>query len=84
MERRTVTEADEGKRLVNASGERLGTVTEVQAGTAYVDVEPDLTDTIRSKLGWGAPEQEDYALQQDLVDVITDDEIRLKQTLQSR
>lgn len=81
MTRRVVTDDDEGKQVVNADGERLGTVTEVQAGTAYVDVGPELTDTVRSKLGWGAAEQEDYALQQDLVDVITDDEIRLKSTL---
>lgn len=81
MARTNITEEDEGKSVVNSTGEKIGMVTGVKAGTAYVDPDPGITDSIRSKLGWSDIDQDDFALQADRVDTITDDEIRLKGNL---
>ncbi len=78
MQRTSVTDDDEGKRVVNTNGEKIGMVTEVRDGKAYVDPDPGITDTIRSKLGWGDADGDDYLLETSRIDTITDDEIRLK------
>jgi hypothetical protein len=78
MERNHVTDDDEGKRVVDSGGRKVGMVTEVRSGTAYVNADPGLTDTIRSKLGWGDASKDDYALEENRIDSVTDDEIRLK------
>lgn len=78
MARTNITEEDEGKSVVNSTGEKIGMVTGVKSGTAYVDPDPGITDSIRSKLGWSDIDQDDFALQADRVETVTDDEIRLK------
>lgn len=81
MPRQHVTEDDEGKTVVNADGEEVGIVTGVRGGTAYVDPDPGLTDAIKSKLGWEEVDTEDYPLQEDRIEDVTDDEIRLTRDL---
>lgn len=71
-----VTEADVGKPVVY-DGDTVGRIVEYTDETAYVDPDPDLTDTVRSKLGWGNAGEEAFPLQRELVEEITDDEIRL-------
>jgi len=78
MERTNVTEDDEGKQVVNTRGEKVGMVSEVRDGTAYVNPDPGITDSIRSRLGWGDADQDDYRLDRDRIATVTDDEIRLK------
>ncbi|TKR25270.1 PRC-barrel domain containing protein [Natronomonas salsuginis] len=77
MARTNVTEDDEGKRVVNADGDEIGMVTELKAGKAYVDPDPGIADKIRSKLGWGDADEDDYVLERGRIDTITDDEVRL-------
>lgn len=78
MDRTTLNDSDEGKPVVNASGEKVGMVAEIEDGTAHVNPDPGITDTISSKLGWGsANPDETYELQSDRVHTVTDDEIRL-------
>lgn len=77
MERKHVTEDDEGKAVVDSHGQKIGMVSEVRSGTAYVNADPGLTDTIRSKLGWSDADEDDYALEEDRIHTVTDDEIRL-------
>jgi hypothetical protein len=77
----TVSESDEGKKVVNAHGDVIGIVSGVRGGTAYVDPDPEITDKIMSKLGWNSTDEEDYPLKQSNIDVITDDEVRLKRDL---
>ena len=81
MERNHVTDDDEGKAVVDSSGQKIGMVSEVKSGTAYVDADPSLTDSIRSKLGWGDADDDDYALAKDRIDTVTDDEVRLKHSM---
>jgi len=78
MERNHITDDDKGKSVVDSHGEKIGMVTEVKSGTAHVNADPGLTDSIRSKLGWDDADQDDYTLEEDRVHTVTDDEIRLK------
>lgn len=78
MERTTISKDDEGKRVVNAKGKKVGMVTEVKNGTAYVDPAPGIADSIRSKLGWGDADSDDYRLESRRISKITDDEIQVK------
>lgn len=74
-----LSEEDEGKNIVDSNGEKVGMVKNVESGTAYVDADPGLTDSIKSKLGWGDVDQDDYQLQGDQIETVTDDEIRLSE-----
>lgn len=74
----TLTEADKGKRVINNAGNEIGRVVEIKSGAAYVDPDPDLTDTFKSKLGWGDMQSEEtYRLDPTNIDTVTDDEIRV-------
>lgn len=75
--RTVITEEDEGKPVVGAEGQELGMVEEVRGNTAYINPEPGLVDRIRSKLGWGEADEEDYTIDEKSIDQITDDEVRL-------
>lgn len=74
----TLSEDDVGKTVVNRSGETIGRVTNVEGGTAFVDPDPGITDTIKAKLGWEDVEGDDYRLDTSEIDRVTDDEIRLQ------
>lgn len=76
----TVTDDDEGKRVVRGQ-DTVGRVVDVEHGTAYVDPDPGLTDTVKSKLGWGDADEDTYPLQDETIEEITDDEIRLQSSL---
>jgi len=76
-DRTTVSDDDQGKPIVDSNGEKIGIVSEVRAGTAYVDPDPGVTDTVMSKLGWGDSDEDDYPLPGSEIAVVTDDEIRL-------
>ena len=81
MARNHVTDEDQGKRVVDTHGQKIGIISEVRSGTAYVNADPGLADIIRSKLGWSDADQEDYPLEQSRIHAITDDEVRLKDDL---
>ena len=73
-----ITEDDEGKKVVDESGDEVGIVSDVDHGTAHIDPNPGVTDKVKSKLGWGDRDEETYPLQEELVESVTDDEIRLQ------
>lgn len=77
MARMDITDDDEGKRVVNQRGDEIGIVKEVRGGTAHIDPDPGLTDTLKSKLGWGDTDQDTYPLQEGMIEEITHDEIRV-------
>ncbi|WP_435099645.1 PRC-barrel domain containing protein [Halorubrum sp. N11] len=80
MERDHITDDDEGKAVVDSHGEKIGMIAEVKSGTAYVNPDPGLADTLRSKLGWSEAGEDDYPLEEGRIHTVTDDEIRLKDT----
>mgnify|MGYP006307994129 CR=1 FL=1 len=71
------TDDDVGKDVVNTAGETVGIVADVEHGTAHVEPDPGITDTIKARLGWGDPAEDSYPLQEASVSQITDDEIHL-------
>ena len=75
----TIDESDEGKTVVNAGGETIGTVVDVDNNTAHVEPDPGLTDELAAELGWGDADEETYQLDNDSVEAVTDDEIRLEE-----
>jgi hypothetical protein len=74
------TEDDEGKRVLSADGDSIGMITQVEGNTAHVDPDPGITDSVKSKLGWGDADEETYALSDEHVDTVTDDEVHLSRT----
>lgn len=73
----TITDDEVGKEVVDSSGNKVGMVSEVRGGTAYVDPDPGLTDQLRGKLDWGDADEEDYPIESSRVRRITDDRIEL-------
>jgi hypothetical protein len=77
------TDDDIGKSVINADGEEVGLVTDVEHGTAHVEPDPGITDTIKAKLGWGDTDDDAYPLQEPAVAEVTDDEVHLERDLDS-
>lgn len=74
----TLTETDVGKRVVDQDGEELGMISGFEAGQAYIEPDPGITDKIRSRLGWEDVNEDNYPISDDEVHSITDDEVRLR------
>lgn len=77
----TFTDDDVGKTVVNANGDEIGIVSAVEHGTAHIEPDPGITDTIQAKLGWGDRDEDTYPLQDHSVSRVTDDEVRLEEDL---
>ncbi|WP_226480035.1 hypothetical protein [Natrinema amylolyticum] len=76
-----LTVDDEGKRVVNTNGKEIGVVQDVDAGVAYVEPGPEMTDSIKSRLRRDrdvADGMENYRLDEEYINEITADEIRLQ------
>ncbi|WP_436925922.1 PRC-barrel domain containing protein [Halosimplex amylolyticum] len=72
-----ITDSDEGKKVVDSSGKEIGRVAEVSGGQAHVQPDPGVSDTVMSKLGWGSRSEDSFPLDENHIDSVTDDEIRL-------
>jgi len=70
-----------GQRVIDATGEEVGMVSDVQEdkNMMYVDVDPGIADRIQAALGWGDADEEDYHLDAGQINQITGDTIELKQ-----
>ncbi|SEQ33969.1 hypothetical protein [Natrinema salaciae] len=75
------TDDDVGKRVVNADGDEVGMVADVEHGTAHVEPDPGITDSIKATLGWSDSGESTYPLQEEAVSRVTDDEIHLERDL---
>ena len=76
----TITDDAIGHAVVNSKGEEIGIVAEVEEGAnaLFVDPEPGIAARIRSVLGWGDADDDDYRLEADVIRRIGDDEVELK------
>mgnify|MGYP000589719578 CR=1 FL=1 len=74
----SMTADDEGKTVIDETGDEIGRVVEVENGRAYVDPDPSVTDTVMSKLGWGSRDGGSYLLENEAIETVTDDEVRLR------
>lgn len=71
---------DSGMDVYDAHGEEVGTVATVDEDTAYVDLDPGLTDEVKSSLGFGDTDDDTYALRDEMVDTVDDDGVHLQGT----
>lgn len=78
MKNATFTEADEGKPVVDINDDRVGTVIVVKDGIAYVSFKPHLITTLESSFGINLTEDELYPLQDEMIDRVNDESIRLR------
>jgi hypothetical protein len=69
---------DTGMAVLDAQGEEVGTVATVENDTAYVDLDPGLTDEVKSSLGFGDTDEDTYALHDEMVDTVDDDGVHLR------
>lgn len=72
-----LTDAEEGKKVVTPDGEEIGKITGVHDNVASVEPDPELTDQIRSALGWERQglDTETHRLQGSDVSRVTDDTV---------
>ena len=75
---RAFKSSDEGKKVMTADGDMVGTVDKIQGDEAHVRVDTGLSGSIRSKLGWEDENETVYPLMHENVDKIRGDEIHLK------
>lgn len=71
---------DSGMDVYDAHGDEVGTVATVEDDTAYVDLDPGLTDEVKSSLGFGDTDNDTYALRDEMVDTVDDDGVHLQGT----
>ena len=62
MPRATITDDDEGKRVVNADADTFGIVSTVRNGTAYADPDPSTTDKLMPQLGWNDTNEDGFSV----------------------
>lgn len=68
---------DEGKTVVNASGDEIGMVAAVDDGRMYVDPHPSITNRIKTALGWSDRNEDTYPVEPDHIAQIERDEVVL-------
>jgi hypothetical protein len=78
---RAFEDADEGKKVMTADGDMVGTVEEIHGDRAHVKPDAGLSRGTRRKLGWTQQGEDVYPLKHSSVDAISGDEIHLKRNL---
>ncbi|SNZ04820.1 hypothetical protein SAMN06269185_0689 [Natronoarchaeum philippinense] len=73
------TTDDEGKAVIDASGEHIGEVSELRGETIVVDAKSSITDQIKSVLGWGQTDDA-YRIDRSQIDRITDEAVHVHTT----
>ncbi|WP_251341963.1 PRC-barrel domain containing protein [Haloplanus halophilus] len=76
-----ITDDHVGASVVDGDGDDVGIVSAVEHGTAYVEPDPGLAATLKAKLGWEDTDDDAYPLQEEAIETVTDDEIRLRSDL---
>jgi hypothetical protein len=69
--------SDEGKQVMTADGDVVGTIDRVSGNRAHVKPDEGLSRGLRRKLGWSG-EAETYELRKNRVATIDDDGIHLE------
>ena len=77
----TLTEDDKGKSVVDEHGDKVGIITGVRGDTAYIDPDPGVTDKVKTMLGQEDVDQDDYPLDAEMIETVTDDEVRLQRAM---
>lgn len=73
-----ITDEERGKAVLDGYGNHVGVVSAAKDGTAYVEPDDDIPGQLKSKLGWGQNEKDEYALRGDAIDEVTEDAVHLR------
>jgi len=80
-----VTADDHGKPVIDANGERIATVEEIDDGTPLVDPVAEINPTTTRALGWtnsnGPEEDSPVPLRRQAIETVTEDAVRLEKNL---
>lgn len=75
-----LSEEDRGKTVVSGT-ERIGTVTDVRSGTAYVDPDFDhVPSQLKEEFGW-SEDDEQYSIPENAIETVQNSEVRLREEL---
>ena len=75
-----VSEEDEGKPVIDANGDRVGTVDEVEDGTALVDPAAEVDPMLTRIFGW-IDDRDVLRVSEQSIDTVTDSQVRLRSNL---
>lgn len=75
------TEDDEGKEVVDASGDTLGLVTSIEGDTAYVDPDPSLAETAMADMGLASGGDDEYTVDETAVETKAEEKLHLRGNL---
>lgn len=78
---RNFKSSDEGKEVVTADGDIVGTIERVSGSTAHVRPDDDLSQSIRRRLGWTEEGEEMYRLESSKVEEFAGDQVHLMENL---
>jgi hypothetical protein len=78
---RNFNSSDEGKHVMTADGDMVGTVDRISGGSAHVKPDNSLSQNTRRKLGWTDESEDTFRLKKSNVDSIDDDGIHLQSSL---
>lgn len=77
----TIPETAVGNEVVDASGKTVGIVSEVEDGTAYVNLDPHFTDRLLARLKWSHASEDDYPIDASAVAAVDGKRITLREHL---
>ncbi|WP_049969799.1 hypothetical protein [Haladaptatus cibarius] len=78
----SLSDEDEGKFLMDAEGEQLGIVSEVEGDTAFVDPDPNIAEAWLEVFGWSSADEDDLSVPADAIETVTDKEVRLREKIE--
>ncbi|WP_049979448.1 hypothetical protein [Halolamina rubra] len=70
--------SDEGKTVVTADGDEVGTIEQIDQNMAHVKPKGSLSRSVRRRLGW-AEDEDTYEITHSRVAQISDDEVHLRE-----
>lgn len=73
-----LTKDDEGKRVIESDGSDVGMVTKIRHGTAHVEAEPDVVETLQTELDAGGSDENTYAVSEEDIERIDDETVVLR------
>lgn len=73
-----LTDIEEGTPVVDLTDEQIGTVTQVEDGTVYVEYVPDVAEQLRAALDPRTDAPDTYPLHEDMVDRVAEEFIRVR------
>lgn len=76
----SLTTAHQGAEVIDADGETVGLITEIEDDRIHVDPDPGITDRIKAELGWGSADEGDTTIRRNQIEETGRNEVRLSRS----